>query len=96
MLLRLLPVEHKAPRCATYRPTSHDGIIAVYATNAAYNSHTGNWRWWAMSQKQQPKTPAELPVSSPFCADPNCPYCKQLRELQEEIRKKNDQEQRSA
>lgn len=25
-------------------------------------------------------------VGSPYCADPNCPYCKELRETQELVR----------
>lgn len=32
-----------------------------------------------------------VPVSSPYCSDPNCAYCKELREVQAEIRTKNEQ-----
>jgi hypothetical protein len=36
------------------------------------------------------KTPKkhEMPVGSPYCSDPNCEYCKNLREFSEELRQK--------
>ena len=30
-----------------------------------------------------------MPVGSPYCSDPNCVYCKELHELEEEIRRKS-------
>jgi hypothetical protein len=35
----------------------------------------------------------ELPVGSPYCSDPNCAYCKELREFGEEQRRKKQSEE---
>jgi len=45
---------------------------------------------WEMSE-QSKRENREMPVSSPFCSDPECPDCKELRELQEEMRRKSEQ-----
>lgn len=42
-----------------------------------------------MPEKTKPED-HEARLGSPFCADPMCPYCKELRELHEEISKKNE------
>jgi hypothetical protein len=34
----------------------------------------------------------EIRLGSPFCSDPNCAYCKELRDLQEELRRKKEKE----
>jgi glutaredoxin len=34
----------------------------------------------------------EMPVGSPYCSDPSCPYCKELREIAEELRRKQQTE----
>jgi hypothetical protein len=36
------------------------------------------------SQTTEPTHAAE--AGSPYCSDPNCPYCKELRETQELVR----------
>jgi len=33
-------------------------------------------------------------VGSPYCSDPNCVYCKELREFEEELRTRHDSELR--
>jgi len=43
-----------------------------------------------MPEQSKPEK-LEVPVSSPYCSDPNCPYCKELREQQDEIRRKDEQ-----
>jgi len=40
--------------------------------------------------EQPQRKPREVPISSPFCSDPDCAYCKELREMQEEVRRKNE------
>jgi hypothetical protein len=40
---------------------------------------------------EQPKREKrEVPISSPYCSNPNCLYCKELREMQEQMGKKNE------
>jgi hypothetical protein len=34
----------------------------------------------------------EMPVGSPYCSDPNCRYCKELRAFEEELRRKRKSE----
>jgi hypothetical protein len=36
----------------------------------------------------QPHRQTPLP-GSPYCSDPDCEYCKELRKMQEQIRKDN-------
>ena len=38
-----------------------------------------------MTDNFDPEAQASLPVASPYCSDPNCVYCKELRETQEEV-----------
>jgi 3-methyladenine DNA glycosylase AlkC len=40
---------------------------------------------WSKPQKPENH---EIRVGSPFCSDPNCPYCQELRQLHEELRRK--------
>jgi len=40
---------------------------------------------------EQPKREnREVAISSPYCSDPDCLYCKELREMQEPMTKKNE------
>ena len=38
------------------------------------------------SQPTFPPHPKPLPHKMPYCSDPNCEYCKDLREMEEAIR----------
>jgi hypothetical protein len=40
-----------------------------------------------MASQPVPHRPTEL--GSPYCSDPNCIYCKNLREAQEQLKKSN-------
>jgi 3-methyladenine DNA glycosylase AlkC len=42
----------------------------------------------SMSDQTNSENP-KIPVGSPYCSDPNCPYCKELQEVTEEVRKSN-------
>jgi len=44
-----------------------------------------------MPEKSKPDN-HEVRLGSPFCSDPNCPYCKELRELHEEIKRTKEHE----
>jgi len=48
-----------------------------------------------MPEKSKPEN-SELPVSPPFCSDPNCPYCKELREIEEELNWQNGKTRKKA
>jgi hypothetical protein len=41
------------------------------------------------SQFNSHSAPITKPQGSPYCADPNCESCKELREMQERIRSEN-------
>ena len=43
-------------------------------------------RWGVVSEHSAKR---DMPVGSPYCSDPNCVYCKELRELEEELRRKS-------
>ena len=36
---------------------------------------------------------SEKPVGSPYCSEPNCRYCEELRKLAEELRRKQQSEE---
>ena len=44
-----------------------------------------------MPEKEKPEN-HEVRLGSPFCSDPNCPYCKELRDVQDELRRKKEKE----
>ena len=47
-----------------------------------------------MAQASNPED--RIPLGSPYCSDPNCVYCKDLREFTEELRRSNEWESRNA
>ena len=44
-----------------------------------------------MPEKSKPEN-HEVRLGSPFCSDPNCAYCKELRKVHEEISRKKEKE----
>lgn len=36
-----------------------------------------------------PESSNDVPIASPYCSDPACLYCKELREIADELRKKS-------
>jgi hypothetical protein len=47
-----------------------------------------------MASKPVPHQQAEL--GSPYCSDPNCEYCKNLREVQERVKKASAESEKKA
>ena len=45
-----------------------------------------DWRSVADQPMSESLHDEPIPHSSPYCYDPNCKYCKELREVQESIR----------
>ncbi len=42
-----------------------------------------------MASRPISHVPPQIELGSPYCSDPNCESCKQLREAQEELKKAN-------
>ena len=42
--------------------------------------------------RERPNPDDREPLAPPYCSDPNCAYCKELREIGEELRRKNQAE----
>ena len=38
--------------------------------------------------RERPNPDDREPLAPPYCSDPNCAYCKELREIAEELRRK--------
>jgi hypothetical protein len=41
-----------------------------------------------MSDQRNMKLPKEVHPELPYCSDPGCGYCRQLREMQEQVSKR--------
>ena len=61
------------------------GLTILSTMNLPFSAQ----RWSVVSNHSAKR---DMPVGSPYCSDPDCVYCKDLRELEEELRRKRQLE----
>jgi hypothetical protein len=65
-------------------PPAENSVGFMYFNGlGTHRNARGAVRWWEKAASHKPE------AGSPFCSDPNCPYCMELRMKFDEMRKDN-------